>query len=43
MSDDMNGTFSDQAKRYPRICTQCGETAVMPATVAYDAEAKHDG
>lgn len=30
-------------KPYPRHCAECGESAVFPATVSYDASMKHDG
>jgi len=43
MCDDMAGTVNLKPKPYPRGCTECGETAVMPADIAYDAEVKHDG
>ena len=43
MCDDVMGALNARTKPYPRLCTQCGETAVMPADIAYDAEVKHDG
>ena len=43
MCDDMTGAPNFKSKPYPRGCTECGETAVMPADIAYDAEVKHDG
>jgi putative zinc finger/helix-turn-helix YgiT family protein len=43
MCDDMTGTVNLKLKPYPRGCTECGETAVMSADIAYDAEVKHDG
>ncbi len=30
-------------KPFPRRCAECGKTEVWPATIAYDAEVKHDG
>jgi putative zinc finger/helix-turn-helix YgiT family protein len=30
-------------KPFPRRCPECGEAEVRPATIAYDAEVKHDG
>jgi DNA-binding transcriptional regulator YiaG len=30
-------------KPYPRRCAECGEAAVAPTTIAYDAQVKHDG
>ena len=30
-------------KPYPRRCTECGEVAVRPAKIAYNAKIKHDG
>ena len=31
------------AKPYPRRCAECGRVAVAAATMAYNAEVKHDG
>ncbi len=31
------------AKPYPRSCVECGEIAVQPTEIAYDAQVKHDG
>jgi putative zinc finger/helix-turn-helix YgiT family protein len=28
---------------FPRRCPECGKAEVQPATIAYDAEVKHDG
>jgi putative zinc finger/helix-turn-helix YgiT family protein len=28
---------------FPRHCPECGKVEVQPATIAYDAEVKHDG
>lgn len=30
-------------KPFPRRCPECGKVEVQPATMAYDAEVKHDG
>jgi putative zinc finger/helix-turn-helix YgiT family protein len=30
-------------KPFPRRCPECGKAEVRPATIAYDAEVKHDG
>ena len=30
-------------KPFPRHCPECGKLKVQPATIAYDAEVKHDG
>ena len=30
-------------KPFPRRCPECGKVEVHPATIAYDAEVKHDG
>jgi hypothetical protein len=30
-------------KPFPRHCPECGKLEVQPATIAYDAEVKHDG
>jgi len=30
-------------KSFPRLCPQCGQLQVYPATIPYDAEVKHDG
>ena len=30
-------------KPFPRRCPECGKAEVQPATIAYDAEVKHDG
>ncbi|MBU4270930.1 MAG: type II toxin-antitoxin system MqsA family antitoxin [Planctomycetes bacterium] len=30
-------------KPFPRRCPECGKVEVQPATIAYDAEVKHDG
>jgi len=30
-------------KPFPRRCPECGKVEVEPATIAYDAEVKHDG
>ena len=30
-------------KPFPRRCPECGKIEVQPATIAYDAEVKHDG
>lgn len=43
MCDDVLGSSNAEKKPYPRICTHCGETAVMPADISYVAEVKHDG
>jgi hypothetical protein len=43
MCEDPIGALNVKAKPYRRMCTQCGETAVMSADIAYDAEVKHDG
>lgn len=32
-----------QARPYPRSCTACGDAAVQPAKVEYEAQVKHDG
>jgi hypothetical protein len=31
------------SKPYPRRCAECGQLAVQPATIPYDAQLKHDG
>lgn len=43
MCDDMTHPANLNAKPHPRCCTACGETAVMSAEIAYDAEVRHDG
>lgn len=43
MGDDMTSASRLKAKPYPRLCTECGETAVMPAEIAHDVEVRHDG
>jgi DNA-binding transcriptional regulator YiaG len=43
MCDDVRGSSSVKTKPYPRVCTHCGETAVSPANISYDAAVKHDG
>lgn len=30
-------------KPFPRRCSECGKVEVHPATIAYDAEVRHDG
>jgi hypothetical protein len=30
-------------KPFPRRCPECGKAELQPATIAYDAEVKHDG
>jgi putative zinc finger/helix-turn-helix YgiT family protein len=32
-----------RGKPFPRRCPECGKVEVRPATIAYDAEVKHDG
>ena len=34
---------SPSEKPFPRRCPECGKAEVQPATIAYDAEVKHDG
>lgn len=34
---------SSSEKPFPRRCPECGKAEVQPATIAYDAEVKHDG
>jgi ribosome-binding protein aMBF1 (putative translation factor) len=36
-------TASPREKPFPRRCPECGKADVQPATIAYDAEVKHDG
>jgi len=43
MCDEATTTVTLKTKPYPRGCTECGETTVMPTDIAYDAEVKHDG
>ncbi|MBC8869104.1 MAG: helix-turn-helix domain-containing protein [Planctomycetes bacterium] len=43
MCDDTSGAVDLKTKPHPRVCTECGETTVTPAEIAYDAEVKHDG
>jgi hypothetical protein len=39
----MTGTVNLKSKPDARGCTECGETAVISADIAYDAEVRHDG
>ena len=34
---------SPREKPFPRRCPECGKAEVRPATIAHDAEVKHDG
>jgi hypothetical protein len=43
MCDDVIGAVNSKTKPHPRHCTACGETAVMAAVIAYDAEVKQAG
>ncbi len=43
-----NGRYRSESralreKPFPRRCPECGKAEVRPATIAYDAEIKHDG
>ena len=43
MHDDLSTKLQTLAKPYPRTCAECGEVAVQPTEIAYDAQVKHDG
>jgi putative zinc finger/helix-turn-helix YgiT family protein len=39
----MNHQTQTCGRPFPHPCSECGEVEVWPATIAYDAEIKHDG
>lgn len=39
----MTRTTQACVRSFPRPCPECGKIKVQPATIAYDAEVKHDG
>jgi DNA-binding transcriptional regulator YiaG len=43
MHDDAPGLENPPEKPYPRRCGECGQAAVFPALLPYDAEVRHDG
>ena len=43
MHDDLSTNQQTLAKPYPRTCAECGEVAVQPTEITYDAQVKHDG
>ena len=43
MPDDAPGFENTPEKPYPRRCGECGQEAVFPTLISYDAEVRHDG
>jgi hypothetical protein len=43
MHDDAPGLGNPPEKPYPRRCGECGQVAVFPTLIAYDAEVRRDG
>lgn len=39
----MNHQTETRGRPFPHPCSECGKVEVWPATIAYDAEIKHDG